>query len=196
MATLLALGIPGGAATAVMLAAFNMHNVTGGPRFIREQTDVVYSIIIGNFIQVILLLVLGILFIHLLSSIVKVPLRFLVPSVLSLAAFGAYGITGTIAGPVTVFVFAVIGWLMTRHDYSAPATVIGLLLGGLMEGEMVRSLQISGGSWGYVFHRPIALVFLALLIASTVVQPILQARRRKKQNGGAGNDDAAPRGAY
>jgi putative tricarboxylic transport membrane protein len=43
MATLLALGIPGGGATAVMLAAFAMHNITGGPQFIREQTDVVYA---------------------------------------------------------------------------------------------------------------------------------------------------------
>ncbi len=46
MATLLALGIPGGGATAVMLAAFTMHNITGGPQFIREQTDIVYAIIL------------------------------------------------------------------------------------------------------------------------------------------------------
>ena len=32
--TLLALGLPGGGGTAVMMAAFMMHNITGGPRFI------------------------------------------------------------------------------------------------------------------------------------------------------------------
>ncbi|VUX56386.1 conserved membrane protein of unknown function, partial [uncultured Woeseiaceae bacterium] len=58
MATLLALGIPGGGATAVMLAAFAMHNITGGPQFIREQTDVVYAIIIANFGQAFLLIAL------------------------------------------------------------------------------------------------------------------------------------------
>ena len=51
MATLLALGIPGGGATAVMLAAFTMHNITGGPQFIREQTDIVYAIILANLAQ-------------------------------------------------------------------------------------------------------------------------------------------------
>ena len=34
MATLLALGIPGGASSAVMLAALSLHDVTGGPQFL------------------------------------------------------------------------------------------------------------------------------------------------------------------
>src|SRR3546814_949782 len=33
MATMLALGIPGGGATAILLAAFAMHNIVGGPSF-------------------------------------------------------------------------------------------------------------------------------------------------------------------
>ena len=63
MATLLALGIPGGGATAVMLAAFAMHNITGGPQFIREKTDIVYAIIVANFGQAFLLIMLGLMFI-------------------------------------------------------------------------------------------------------------------------------------
>ncbi len=74
MATLLALGIPGGGATAVMLAAFAMHNITGGPQFIREQTDIVYAIIFANLGQACLLIVLGLMFIPVLANIVKVPM--------------------------------------------------------------------------------------------------------------------------
>ena len=43
----------------MMLAAFAMHNITGGPQFIRQQTDVVYAIIFANFAQVFLLMVIG-----------------------------------------------------------------------------------------------------------------------------------------
>ena len=67
MATLLALGIPGGGATAVMLAAFAMHNITGGPQFIREEMDIVYAIIFANFGQVFLLVILGLLLIPILA---------------------------------------------------------------------------------------------------------------------------------
>lgn len=163
MVTLLALGIPGGGATAIMLAAFSMHNITGGPRFIREQADLVYAIIFVNFIQVAVLVVLGLLSIHLLSSLVKVPTRYLIPTVLATAVFGAYGLTGNSVGPFTLVAFGLIGWWMRQHEYPIPAVVVGLLLGGMAEGELLRTFQISGGQWSYVLERPVTIVLLALL---------------------------------
>ena len=59
MATLLALGIPTGGATAVMLVAFSMHNITGGPAFMREHTDIVYAVILSSLAQVAILAVVG-----------------------------------------------------------------------------------------------------------------------------------------
>ncbi|WP_218967670.1 tripartite tricarboxylate transporter permease [Puniceibacterium antarcticum] len=162
MTALLALGIRGGAATAVLLAAFSFHNIIGGPSFIRNQSDIVYSIILGNLGQVVLLAVIGLLMLRLLGMVVRVPLSYLVPSVLAMCAWGGYGITGTIAGPLTVAAFSALGWLMRRSDYPVAATVIGLLLGRMMEGELVRTLQISGGHpMNYLLERPIALTLLS-----------------------------------
>lgn len=64
MTTLLALGIPGGNATALLLSAFAMHNIIGGPRFIAEQRDLVYAIILGNMAQAALLIAIGIPFVY------------------------------------------------------------------------------------------------------------------------------------
>ena len=166
MATLLALGIPGGGATAVMLAAFAMHNITGGPQFIREETDVVYAIIIANFGQAFLLIALGLLLIPLLANVIKVPMTYLVPSVLAMAVFGAFGLTGDLSGPVTVLIFSIIGWVFKRYGYSVPAAVIGILLGGMAEDSLIYSYQISGGQWSYLLERPMALAILALLAVS------------------------------
>lgn len=71
MITLLALGIPGGAGTAVLLGAFALHNVTGGPRFIRENTDIVYALILGNMAQALLLLFIGTVFIFLRATLLS-----------------------------------------------------------------------------------------------------------------------------
>lgn len=178
MVTLLALGIPGGGGTAVMLAAFGMHNITGGPRFIREQTDVVYAIILANFVQVLLLVVVGLLLLRVLAAVVKVPLRVLVPSVLVLAVLGAFGLTGSMVGPFTVLGFGAIGWWMRRHGYPIPAMVIGLLLGGMAEGELIRSYQISGGQIDYLWGRPVTLIMLALLFASLALRPLIGRLKR------------------
>jgi len=166
MATLLALGIPGGGATAVMLAAFAMHNITGGPQFIREEMDIVYAIIFANFGQVFLLIILGLLLIPVLASIIKVKMTYLVPSVLVLAVCGAFGLTGNMSGPITVLVFAMIGWVFRRYNYSVPAAVIGMLLGSMAESSLVQTLQISGGDITYLFERPITLVIMTLLLFS------------------------------
>ncbi|MCP3907630.1 MAG: tripartite tricarboxylate transporter permease [Oceanicoccus sp.] len=166
MATLLALGIPGGGATAVMLAAFAMHNITGGPQFIREQTDVVYAIIFANFGQAFLLIALGLVFIPLLANIVKVPMTYLIPSVLALAVFGAFGLTGNMAGPYTVMIFSLIGWLFKRFDYSVPAAVIGILLGNMAESNLIYTYQISGAQWSYLLERPVTIGIIVLLFVS------------------------------
>ncbi|MGG4606287.1 tripartite tricarboxylate transporter permease [Paenalcaligenes sp. Me131] len=181
MTALLALGIPGGAATAVLLAAFSFHNLVGGPSFIRDQRDVVYAIIMGNFGQVILLGIVALMILPILGLVVRIPLNYLVPSVLALCAWGGFGITGTIAGPITVMVFAGLGWLMRRHDYPVAATVIGLLLGQMTESELVRTLQISGGSpLSYITERPIAIGLLVLFIVSVIIMPMLRRQKMKK----------------
>ncbi|WP_025029249.1 tripartite tricarboxylate transporter permease [Nitratireductor aquibiodomus] len=181
MTALLALGIPGGAATAVLLAAFSFHNIIGGPSFIRNQTDVVYSIILGNLGQVVLLAVIGLMMLRVLGMVVRVPLAYLVPSVLAMCAWGGYGITGTIAGPLTVAAFAAVGWLMRRNDYPVAAAVIGLLLGRMMEGELVRTLQISNGQpLNYLLERPMALGLFVFMVIVLVGAPLLKTLRQRK----------------
>jgi putative tricarboxylic transport membrane protein len=179
MATLLALGIPGGGATAAMLAAFAMHNITGGPQFIREETDIVYAIIIANFGQAFLLIGLGLILIPLLANVINVPMNYLVPSVLAMAVFGSFGLTGDLSGPITVLVFSILGWLFKRYDYSVPAAVIGIILGAMAEDSLIYSYQISGGQWSYLLERPLTMVILVLLVASLFGNKLVEVLARK-----------------
>jgi len=173
MTTMLTLGIPGGAATAILFTALAMHNIVGGPRLIADQKDIVYAIIIGNFIQAFALLLVGAAFVYLASFIVRVPLRFLVPAVLVLAALGSFAVTGSMTGPITLLVFAVLGWLLARYQYPVAAMVVGLILGNMVEGEFIRTFQISGGEFSYLLERPVALV-IAILLLLSLVQPALR----------------------
>jgi putative tricarboxylic transport membrane protein len=181
MVTMLALGIPGGAATAMLLAAFSMHNVTGGPQFISSNMDVVYAIIFGNFVQSGLLLLLGLGFLAIAGNIVRVPLTVLIPTVLVISVIGSFAITGDQAGPITLFVFAALGWIMKRYEYPVPATVIGLLLGRMVESELIRTWQVSGGfELNYFLGRPVAMVFATLLVFS-LIQPLIKKKLRKRR---------------
>lgn len=180
MATMLALGIPGGGATAILLAAFAMHNIVGGPSFIANNQDIVYAILFSNFAQGILLLGVGLGFVFVASYVVRVPLRYLVPTVLVVACFGAFAVDGTMAGPITLFVFSVMGWLMARYGYPVAAVVVGLLLGGLVETQLLRTSQVSGGDFGYLLDRPAAMVIIAVIVASMVFTAWNKRRRKRR----------------
>jgi len=182
MATLLALGIPTGGATAVMLVAFSMHNITGGPSFMRDHADMVYAVILSSLAQVAVLAVVGFAFIFVAGFVVKVRLRMLVPTVLSLAVIGSFALAHNIAGPITLAVFAVIGWIMQRFDYPVSATVVGLLLGRRTEGDLLRTYQMSGGHFNFMFTRPIALLMLFLLAASMLFPYLKSGRARSAAN--------------
>lgn len=176
LTTLLTLGIPGGAGTAILLAAFTMHNITGGPRFVSDNKDIVYTILLGNIAQALLLIPLGFLFIYICSAVVKVKVRFLLPVVMSLIVFGCFSLTGSMDGPYTLLAFSFLGFVLDRFRYSLPAVVIGLLLGRLAEGELLRSYQLTQGRLDLIFTRPITLILMAL-IASAILLPLIRSIR-------------------
>lgn len=181
MATLLALGIPGGASSAVMLAALSLHDVTSGPQFLDTSKDLVYAIILNNLVQGAVMLVLGLGLIGLMANVIRIPVRILIPVILVLATFGSYGLSGNMAGPLTMVVFGFLGWFMQRHEYSVPACVVGLILGGKVETTLLQTYQISGG-WqlSYFAGRPIAQVLFVLLLLSLFSRPLLNLWRRQR----------------
>jgi putative tricarboxylic transport membrane protein len=179
MATMLALGIPGGGATAILLAAFAMHNIVGGPSFIAQNKDIVYAIIFSNFAQAILLMFVGLGFVYIASYVVRVPMRFLIPSVLVVSTFGSYAVSGNSSGPITLFIFSILGWAMVRYNYPVAAAVVGLLLGNLLEDNLLRTYQISGGDFSYALERPFALIIIALMILSMTLSGVAKQRRRR-----------------
>ncbi|NBV88842.1 MAG: hypothetical protein EBR88_04930, partial [Betaproteobacteria bacterium] len=80
--------------------------------------------------------------------------------------FGAFAIDGTMSGPITLAIFSVIGWVLARYKYPAPAVVIGLLLGSMMEDETLKTFQLSNGNPWYFLERPGAMVLMTLILVS------------------------------
>jgi len=180
LGTLLALGIPGGGGTAVMLSAFTLHGIMVGPRFVADHTDIVYALIFANIIQGLLLIIVGLLLLRLILVMVKVPIRYLVPSVFVLAIYGAYITTSDISGPLTLVLCSILGWVMTKYKYPVAATVVGLLLGGMAEDSLIQVSQLTAGfRWQFISDRPIALLLFGLIVLTLIYRPVKQLWQRK-----------------
>lgn len=173
MGTLLALGIPGGGGTALLLSAFTMHGVTVGPRFIGDHKDLVYALIFLNIVQGLLLIPLGLIMIRMALLIVSVPIRYLVPSIFVLAVCGTYSLTGSIAGPVVMVFGSIVGWLMIKYQYSVAATVVGILLGGTAETLLIQVHQLTSGfKMEFLLQSPLSIILFVFIVGLLVYRPL------------------------
>ena len=174
----LALGVPGSPAAAMILAAFIMHGIVPGPVLFQNSPQMVYTIFIGLLIAQILLFFVGYAFIKPMLKIIDLDKNVLNVLIMILVLVGAYSLTNGIFEPAQVLAFGVLGFWVKRNGYSPSALVLGLVLGSMIENEFRRSLIMSGGSYAIFFTRPLCLVILLLSAASLVLSIVKNRKAR------------------
>ncbi len=172
----LALGIPGSASTAVLLSAFLLHGLTPGPLLLAEELDVVFVVLLALVCSNVLTSTVGLVGSPVLARVARVPPALLVPVVFGLGVVGAFAVRGRIGDVVLMTGFGLLGYAMRRLDISRIALIIGLVLGGLVEENFHRSLQISSGDYGIFVSRPLSIGLIIILIAVLAV-PLIRAQR-------------------
>ncbi len=177
MVPLLTLGIPGSAATAVLLAAFILWGLTPGPLLMAQKPDFAWGLIASMYLGNMALLALNIFAIPLFVQMIKLPYRILAPAVILICTIGTYSVNGSIIETWLMFGAGLVGFFMKLHGYSPAALVLALVLGPLAEQSLRQTMTISQGSFGIFLDRPMSLAILGLTLAM-LAAGILARRRR------------------
>jgi putative tricarboxylic transport membrane protein len=74
----------------------------------------------------------------------------------------------------------VIGYIAHKTSYHVTAILIGVILGPLFEGYLVRSLRLSEGDPMILFSSTTGNILWALLVLSLVMPAIRGLRRKQK----------------
>ena len=157
---MLSLGIPTGAATALLLGALMIHGVQPGPLLITESPEVFWGVVASLYVGNVMLLILNLPLIPLWVKILKIPYHYLFPLILLFCIIGSYTTNNTPYDIIIMIIFGVIGYVMKKFDYEAAPLVLALVLGPIMENAVRRSLVISDGDFTVFFTRPISAFFL------------------------------------
>ncbi|GLK84777.1 tripartite tricarboxylate transporter permease [Ancylobacter defluvii] len=185
MIPMLALGIPGSASTAVLLAALVLLGIRPGPMLLTEQADLVWGLIASMFIGNVMLLIMNLPLAPLFASILRIPYAYLVPGILIVSLVGAYAISLSLFNVGLTLFFGMVGYLMIRADIPRAPLVLAVVLAPLMESSLRQSLMLSEGSPGIFVQRPLSAV-LALLVILSLALPLfnfLLARRAARRAG-------------
>ena len=193
MVPTLALGIPGGGSTAIILTAMLILGLRPGPQLFTDQPDLLAGLIGAMLGANICFLVLGMVGAKYFSRITLIPTPILWPCVFCLAALGAYSLQQNMFDVGIMLFFSGLGYLMKRHGYAPAPIVMGLILGELIETSLKQSYLIYDGNLFVILQQPIALTFLLLAFAGVAMPFIARGlgvwRERQAAQMVRGDDD-------
>jgi putative tricarboxylic transport membrane protein len=179
MVPLLSLGIPGSAATAVLLAGFLMWGLQPGPLLMDENPELAWGLIGSMYLGNVMLLALNVFCIPLFASLAKVPLRMLAPMIIVVCAMGTYTVNGSIVEVGIMLACGVLGFFMRKYGFSPAALVIAVVLGPLAEETLRQTMIISGGSFSIFLERGVSQVLLVVIVALLLL-PLATRRLRRR----------------
>jgi putative tricarboxylic transport membrane protein len=174
MIPLLALGLPGGALTAMMVAVFQMHDLEPGPLVFYNSPDLIWIVFAAMFYANVSILFIGLLETKTILYLLKIPFQFLAPLILMLASIGAYIGRGLVLDVMVMFAAGIIGFLLRRSGYSIPGIVLGLILGKIGEQNFAQGMQMVHYDLVTYFSRPICTI-LVIAGALTLLRGIYSA---------------------
>ncbi|SNS78334.1 putative tricarboxylic transport membrane protein [Geodermatophilus pulveris] len=178
MVPLLTLGIPGSAATAVLIGGFLMWGLQPGPLLMQQNPEFAWGLIASMYLGNVMLLLVNVFCIPAFASIARVPFRVLAPIILVVCVVGTFTVNGSVIEVGIMLACGVLGFFMRRYGMSPAALVIALVLGPLGEETLRQTLLISDGSWVVFLQRPTSVVLLAVM-AVLVAVPLLVPHLRR-----------------
>lgn len=186
---MLTLGVPGSGTTAVLLAVFTIYGIDPGPRLMTDNADIIWTIIASLYISNVLLLMLNLPLIPLFVRILDVPVRFLMPVILVIAAVGAFSLSNSFADVVLLFAFGLLGFFMRSVDIPMVPLILAVILAPKMEQSLRQALLLANGEWSTFVTRPISLAFLAAGALVLLADILSKARRKRSLVPAVGEDD-------
>lgn len=184
---LLTLGIPGSGTTAILLGALIALNVTPGPRLMIDEPQIFWAVIISMYIGNFVLLVLNLPLIPYIAKILAVPRNYLIPYILFFTLMGAYIGQNNATELLILVGFGVCATALRFADYPLAPLLIGFILGGMLEDNFARSMQLYDGV-AFIWQRPMTLGLLIIAVL-LVLLPSYRARRAKARMQGVADGD-------
>lgn len=184
---LLTLGIPGSGTTAILLGALIALNVSPGPRLMIDEPQIFWAVIMSMFIGNLVLLVLNLPLIPYIAKVLSIPRNFLIPFILFFTLMGAYIGQNNATELLILVGFGVCATALKFADYPLAPLLIGFILGGMLENNFARSMQLYDGI-SFIWERPMTLGLL-IIAAILIVLPSYRARRARLRAAGVADGD-------
>jgi putative tricarboxylic transport membrane protein len=181
--TTLAFGIPGSGIMVILLAAVVILGINPGPKMLVEHTALCFTMLISVAIANLIAGLMCIFGSTFLIKVTRVSFAYIFAFVIPLIVLSVYVARQYMIDVYVLAIISLLGVFMDRWGYSAPALILGFVLGDQFEYYLVNSVTMYGPLF---FLSPICLglIFLGILMMGyEPVKKMIMARMKNRKGG-------------
>src|SRR5262245_59247982 len=161
---MLALGLPTGPVTAVLMAALLIKGIAPGPQLVSEHPQIFWGFVASMYVGNLMLLALNLPLVGLFVSVLRIPYAYLYPLIVMFCVVGVYLVNNSIVDVWIMLIMGVTGYFLRKLDFDPAPLVLGLVIAPTFELSLRQSLIMSNGNWAIFLsgQRPIAAALFAI----------------------------------
>ena len=176
----LALGIPGNAPAAALLAALTLKNVVVGPTIEIDHPGLIYFIYAALFAANMLMYLAAFALIAPCVKLFSLPRGILMPLIIPVCVIGAFTVKLSMFDVWIMFVAGIAGWILSIFKFPVAPIVLGVILAPLADENLRRALLLfKDKEPGFVISQTIGTVlmfFVLVVIVEGVIRGVRSIR--------------------
>lgn len=162
----LALGIPGNAAAAAVLAALELKNVVVGPLIQTENPGLIFYIYISLIIANFFMYGMAVLLIKPCVKLFSLPRTLLMPLILPICVIGSFAVNLNYFDVYVMLFSGIFGYILHRFGFPLAPLVLAVILGPLADENLRRALLIfeDAGVLNVLWDRKLGTILLLVVL--------------------------------
>ena len=161
---MLALGLPTGPITAVLIGALMVHGVAAGPALINEHPQVFWGFVASMYVGNLMLLLLNLPLVGLFVTVLRIPYAYLYPLIIMFCVIGVYEVSHSIVDVWIMLIMGGVGYALRKFGFDPAPLVLGLVIAPVFEQSLRQSLIMSNGDYLIFLQRPISIGLLLVCV--------------------------------
>lgn len=158
----LVFGIPGDTITAIVVGVLYVKGMNPGPTLFLFNPQTIYAVFLIFILANLIMIPLGWVLIKFSKNILRVSKSVLMPLILIFCIVGAFASNNAVYGVTVMLIFGIVGYLMEENGIPVAPCVLGIVIGPILEENLITTLIKFQGSLIDFINRPIALALFVL----------------------------------
>lgn len=184
---MLALGIPGSNACALIFGALTVHGIVAGPRLFTDHSELSYGFMWGLLLSAIFMAIISIAFAPLFCKIIKAKMKYIIPPVVCCVLLGAFAVRNNMFDVFVALAFTAVGYVFHKVKIPPAPVFLGFILEPLMEKNFLTAATIATARkmslLEYIFDSKVCLIIMVVGIVVFYLnfRSVSQQRKTKKE---------------